>query len=231
LDGEVNLTVQLTDSEDKLVATKTTAYTKDVVYPKSYYSRTNLENQGTSSLDDFIIEVVIETQDVGGSYNLDIDNDGTSSKSNTYSTLTFSGELTSEVTELSNIDITSLENGVYKFDLIVTDPNGNIGEPETLYYLVEENKITLLGTTNTLSVLNNTLEKALMYPNPVNDVYHIETDEELLLEIFDIHGKLIKKMKIYPGRNSVNTHTISSGYYFFKLNNGKKQISKKVLKR
>mgnify|MGYP007048910365 CR=1 FL=1 len=43
LDGEVNLTVQLTDAEDKLVATKTTAYTKDVVYPKAYYTRSNLQ--------------------------------------------------------------------------------------------------------------------------------------------------------------------------------------------
>ena len=231
LDGEVNLTVQLTDSEDKLVATKTTAYTKDVVYPKSYYSRTNLENEGTSSLDDFIIEVIIETQDVGGSYNLDIDNEDTSSKGNTYSTLTFSGELTSEVTELSNIDITSLENGVYKFDLIVTDPNGNIGEPETLYYLIEENKITLLGSTNTLSVMNHTLGNLLMYPNPVNDVYYIETDQELLLEIIDIHGKLIKKKKVYPGKNSLDINIISKGYYIFKLSNGKEQVSKKVLKR
>jgi len=231
LDGEVNLTVQLTDADDRLVATKTTAYTKDVVYPKAYYSRTNLENEGTSSLDDFIIEVIIETQDVGGSYNLDIDNEDTSSKGNTYSTLTFSGELTSEVTELSNIDITSLENGVYKFHLIVTDPNGNIGEPETLYYLIEENKITLLGSTNTLSVMNHTLGNLLMYPNPVNDVYYIETDQELLLEIIDIHGKLIKKKRVYPGKNSLDINIISKGYYIFKLSNGKEQVSKKVLKR
>ena len=39
LDGEVNLTVQLTDSESNLIATKTTFYSKDVVYPKAYYSK------------------------------------------------------------------------------------------------------------------------------------------------------------------------------------------------
>ena len=43
LDGLINLTVQVTDSEDQLIATKSAEYTKDVIYPKSYYSKSNLD--------------------------------------------------------------------------------------------------------------------------------------------------------------------------------------------
>lgn len=231
LDGEVNLTVQLTDSEDRLVATKTTAYTKDVVYPSAYYTRSNLQNDGTSSLDDFVVDVVIETQDVGGAYNLDINTDGTSSKSTNTTSLNFKGDLLSEETNLNNLDISTLVTGVYQFDLTITDPNGNIGEPETLYYLIENETISLLGATNTLSTLNNTLAQLTMYPNPVNHLYHIETTEELLLEIFDIHGKLLIKKKLASGKNSVNTNTLAAGYYFFKITNSKEQVIKKILKK
>ena len=231
LDGEVNLTVQLTDSEDKLVATETTAYTKDVVYPKAYYSRSNLENDGTSSLDDFVVDVVIETQDVGGAYNLDINTDGSSSKSANTTSLNFIGDLVSEETSLNNLDISTLVDGVYKFDLTITDPNGNVGEPETLYYLIEDDTITLLGATNTLSTLNNTLAQLTMYPNPVNHFYNIETTEELLLEIFDVHGKLLITKKLASGKNSVNTNILAAGYYFFKIANSKEQVIKKILKK
>ena len=70
LDGIINLTIQVTDTEDKLVATKTAEYTKDTVLPNAYYSQSNLENAGTSSLDDFVIALVIESVDVGGTYDL-----------------------------------------------------------------------------------------------------------------------------------------------------------------
>ena len=231
LDGEVNLTVQITDADDRLVATKTTAYTKDVVYPKAYYSRTNLENDGTSSLDDFVIDVVVESQDIGGSYNLniDIDSDNESKISNT-ATLNFSGELTSSNTNLSNVNITSLSGAVYKFDLTIIDPNGNEGNSETLYYLVEESKITLLGATNTLSILNNIASQLTMYPNPVNDFYLIESNEELLLEIFDIYGKKLLKKTLQIGKNKIDTNRLATGNYFFKLSNTKEQVIKKILK-
>ncbi|WP_088323998.1 T9SS type A sorting domain-containing protein [Polaribacter tangerinus] len=231
LDGEVNLTVQLTDSEDKLIATKTTAYTKDVVYPSAYYTRTNLQNDGTSSLDEFTVDVVIETQDVGGSYNLNINLDGVSSKTSNITTLSFTGNLNAEETRLTDLDISSLSNGVYKFNLSITDPNGNKGAPETLYYLIENENITLLGTTNTLSSTDNTLPNLTMYPNPVEHFYYINFNEELLLEVFDMYGKMIMKKKIDIGTNKINTTTLSAGHYFFKVTTKDKHLVKRIIKK
>lgn len=231
LDGEVNLTVQLTDSEDKLIATKTTAYTKDVVYPSAYYTRSNLQNDGTSSLDEFTVDVVIESQDVGGSYNLNIDQDGESSRTTSTTSLSFSGDLTNEVNTLTDLEFSSLANGVYLFSLSVTDPNGNEGEPEVLYYLIEDNTITLLGETNTLGTQENTLAKLILYPNPINNLLHINYNEELLLEIFDIQGKVLIKKKLRLGENEINMARLASGHYFIKITNNENQVVKKVLKK
>ena len=145
LEGVIKLTVQVTDSLDQLIATKSADYTKDTVLPASYYSQSNLENDGTSSLDDWVVEVVVESIDVGGSYNLDI-NEAESSESGRVASMSIEGEIGSETTTLENLDLSDLENGDYKFDLKVTDPNGNLGESEILYYRKDEETITLLGS-------------------------------------------------------------------------------------
>ncbi len=228
LDGEVNLTVQLTDSESKLIATKTTAYTKDVVYPKAYYSRSNLENDGSSSLDNFIVEVVVETIDVGGVYNLNISGEN-SAKSTTNSQLNFTGNIETTTTILNNLNFSDLNDGVYKFDLTITDPNGNTGAPEILYYQIKENKITLIGKT--LSVLNFSMEEIIIYPNPFNAFYFIDSKEPVLLEVFDLKGIKLLHKHLEIGINKMDAEILSNGFYYFKLTNKSKSATYKGIKK
>ena len=158
LDGEVNLTVQLTDSESNLIATKTTFYSKDVVYPKAYYSKSNLQNEGTSSLDDFVIEVVVESQDIGGTYSYGISNTNSSGIANEpingikYSstnqsndTKYITGSLDSISSTLKNIDFSGINDGYIKTSLTITDQVGNQGDPEILYYFLNNNELKLIG--------------------------------------------------------------------------------------
>ena len=168
LEGIIKLTIQVTDTEDKLVATKTAEYTKDTVLPNAYYSQSNLENDGTSSLDDFVIAVVIESVDVGGTYDLNIESTQ-SGKSTNIMSLDFQGGLNTETTSLANLDLSTLGDGDYKFELMVTDPNGNRGEPEILYYKKEGNLITLIGSTYTI---NNA-------PIAVDDATTVNEDADL----------------------------------------------------
>ena len=214
LDGEVNLTVQLTDTESRLVATKTTAYTKDVIYPKAYYSRTNLENDGSSSLDDFVIDVVIESIDVGGSYQLNINNNNSPKSNSKVTELQLEGVLLAESNSIENIALETLENGVYKFELIVTDPNGNVGEPEILYYKKEGNLITLLGSVlSTDDLITNGFKS---YPNPFNEYVVINSPKSVQLEVFDISGRAIMKFQITEGINTIDVNKLSKGSYIFK---------------
>lgn len=199
LDGEVNLTVQLTDSEDKLVATKTTAYTKDVVYPKSYYSRSNLQNDGTSSLDDFLIALVVESQDVGGTYSATAQNVNSSgsSSSNVYgfqamnlsSPLIFTGDISSEEFNISDFDLSSLQDGYVEIKLDVTDPNGNEGQDtDVAYYLISNNTISYVGTA--LSTSDIVQESITIFPNPTSSMVTIPLDFSIA-RVFELTGKVL----------------------------------------
>ena len=228
LDGIIKLTIQVTDTENKLVATKTAEYTKDTVLPNAYYSQSNLENDGTSSLDDFIINVVIESADVGGTYDLNIESTA-SGKSTNILSLDFQGALNTETTSLGNLDLSTLSDGDYKFELVVTDPSGNRGEPEILYYKKEVNSITFIGS-DVLDVLSYGLESIKSYPNPFNTFYIIKSIAPLKLEVYDISGKMILRKQLVVGKNKINGTNLPKGFYLFKLKDKNISSSKILVK-
>lgn len=229
LDGVIKLTVQVTDTSSQLIATKTVDYMKDTVLPKSYYSRSNLENDGTSSLDDFLINVVIESIDVGGEYNLDIN--PTSGKSSKAS-LSFKGSLNSETTSLENLALDELPDGEYEFELTITDPNGNKGEPFTSYYLKENGLI--VETQLSLSEIER--YGLTMFPNPASNHIFFESKANInykQLTIYNIHGQEVKQINVnannYP--LEINVQGLAAGHYFIKLLiNNQKQITKHFIK-
>ena len=235
LDGEVNLTIQITDAEFNLVATKTTAYTKDVVYPKAYYSRSNLQNDGTSSLDDFVIAVVVESVDIGGSYELGINSTGSSKSTTTETELEITGELASETNTLENIALSDLVDGDYKFELTITDPNGNLGNPEVLYYRKKANSITLIGSA--LSLISN-LSNTNFYisPNPVASQLNIKTTKSLILDkisIYDITGRKIFSLVSKEGQPniSINLEGLSKGVYILRISSNENSSDLKFIKK
>ncbi|MFT5257015.1 MAG: hypothetical protein ACI9KF_000639 [Arenicella sp.] len=233
LDGVIKLTIQVTDTEDKLVATKTAEYTKDTVLPNSYYSQSNLENDGTSSLDDFVIAVVVESVDVGGTYDLNIENTA-SGKSTKIMSLDFQGALNSETTSLDNLDLSTLADGDYKFELIVTDPNGNLGNPEVLYYRKEANSITLIGSALSLvSNLSNT--NFYISPNPVASELNIKTTKGLILDkisIYDITGrKIFSSVSKQQPNISINVEGLSKGVYILRVSSNENSSDLKFIKK
>ena len=157
LDGEVNLTVQLVDTESNLIAVETTAYTKDVVYPAAYYTRSNLQDEGHSNLDDLVIDVEYSSEDEGGTYTYETGQAATSGsrislgRKRGYPTVgygiapasviqTYTGELVGDVS-LNNIDLSSVDTGLLYGKLSVTDPSGNKGQTDVTDYFV----VTLSG--------------------------------------------------------------------------------------
>ena len=160
LDGLINLTVQVTDSEDQLIATKSAEYTKDVIYPKSYYSKSNLQDNGTSSLDEFIVDIVVEQDDVGGTYSYGISNTTSSGIANEFNNGVklssvnqsseikyITGSLDSISNALKNIDFSGLNDGYIKTTLKIIDQVGNEGDEEITYYFLSENTIQNIGNT------------------------------------------------------------------------------------
>ena len=157
LDGEVNLTVQLIDTESNLITVKEAVYTKDVVYPSAYYTRSNLQEEGHSNLDDLVVNVEYSSEDEGGTYTYEtgqattsgIRNAGQSRRgypsvnyaiSPSAALQTYTGELVGDVS-IDNIDLSAADLGLLYGKLSVTDPNGNKGQDDVTDYFV----VTLSG--------------------------------------------------------------------------------------
>lgn len=222
LDGIIKLTVQVTDSEDKLVATKSVEYTKDTVRPKSYYSRSNLENDGVSSLDDFLIDVVVESVDVGGTYNataktVNIGSTNNSNRSsfrsqNSYEPIYYTGEIPSTEFNISQLDLSSLNEGYVEIKLEITDPNGNNGEePHVAYYLIEGNTIRYIGTTLAIDDLE-IAKSIILYPNPTSSYIYIGSEFKIV-RLYDLNGREL----IQSTSNQIDLSNLPNKVYMIKL--------------
>ena len=142
-DGIIKLTVQLKDSLDQLVATTTTDYTKDVILPNSYYFQSNLQNLGTSNIDD--LKISINTVELNGEYELTITGDSIVGGNSIISEEDFSGNkfennpstvratrvVKGKVTDIDQTlpvtDLANFADGLIKFDLVITDSALNVG--------------------------------------------------------------------------------------------------------
>ena len=237
LDGIIKLTVQVTDSEDKLVATKSVEYTKDTVRPKSYYSRSNLENEGTSSLDDFLIDVVVESEDVGGSYTATVQNVTTDNSSapnsfgfsplNSNGPIYYTGDIPATDFNISQLDLSGLGEGYVEIKLEITDPNGNLGEePHIAYYSIEGSTISYVGTT--LSIENlKTNKNIILYPNPTSSNIFIG-GEFNKVRLYDLFGRELLKST----SNQLDLSNLPNNVYMIKLedNQGKIIVTGKIVK-
>lgn len=141
LDGILKLTVQLVDSASQIIATKTVEYDKDTQRPKAYYTRTNLQNEGHSNLDDVVIQIVFDPEDLGGTYAMAIEPVLPDIKSTGFSGFIITGKLEDQPPLDVNIDLSAFLNRVIKTTLTLTDTVHNEGDPLVSYYLVLEDRL------------------------------------------------------------------------------------------
>ena len=69
----------------------------------------------------------------------------------------------------------------------------------------------------------------VVYPNPVNDVLHFQSNEFSLIKaikIYDLQGKLILEVK----NNTINVSNLSKGLYLVKILTGDREFTKKIIK-
>ncbi len=82
-------------------------------------------------------------------------------------------------------------------------------------------------------VFVNDLEKTswVVYPNPTSDVLFIESEiyEDVIAEILDCKGQVIRRISLENYKTAINTEALSSGVYFVKIvDNGKSSIQRFV---
>lgn len=85
-----------------------------------------------------------------------------------------------------------------------------------------------------LSALNESyIEPYRLYPNPLNDVLMVERNKtgKAAFMIHNLQGKLVLKGELQEGNNNILLNEISSGIYFFSLQEEGKTVREKLVKK
>ncbi|MEX2350110.1 MAG: T9SS type A sorting domain-containing protein [Flavobacteriaceae bacterium] len=77
--------------------------------------------------------------------------------------------------------------------------------------------------------LNNTAVQIALYPNPVNDILHIETEQDIeSISIYTVAGQHIQTIE---NQNSIDLSSYTTGTYFVKTTTQNSSIVKQVIKK
>ena len=123
-----------------------------------------------------------------------------------------------------------------KFCLVADESFGYKGvKINDIYALSGNSDFTLSNDI----ILPNDISLSQNYPNPFNPEtqidFSISNPSNISLQVYDLNGVLVDKIidnEYYnPGKFSISysPQLLSSGVYFYKLNDGKKIISKKMI--
>ncbi|MBO3115309.1 VCBS repeat-containing protein [Winogradskyella sp. DF17] len=85
---------------------------------------------------------------------------------------------------------------------------------------------------STLSILDEELVDAVIYPNPVEDVLTITTSAQLtgrIATVFDLNGKRVLNQKLET--DVLNVSNLQEGIYFLRIESNGKSIKRKFIKK
>lgn len=70
----------------------------------------------------------------------------------------------------------------------------------------------------------------LIFPNPVKDVFNIETSQNVNIEFFNMQGQIIKTLNLSITKTSIDISKFTSGVYTIKIKINNRIIVKKLIK-
>lgn len=97
-----------------------------------------------------------------------------------------------------------------------------------MWMLIDGSKLGLKTST-----IDESVSKLKIYPNPINDILHIESEKFISnVEILDISGKILLSETLNSNQGQINFANISNGIYFMNIRNKENQVVKieKVVK-
>jgi hypothetical protein len=90
-------------------------------------------------------------------------------------------------------------------------------------YILKVNKEGLLVSVHEIPSIN--FEACFIYPNPGNDAFHANSStENLLLQLFDMTGKLQVEIPIEKGDNLVQVPALPAGIFLYRIIDSKNQL-------
>jgi hypothetical protein len=112
--------------------------------------------------------------------------------------------------------------------------NDSYNGSDSFTFIASDGELTSEVATIVISVTLNVaafhLQNIKSYPNPFNQNYTIETIIPILLEIYDITGRILRRQQLGDGSHEIDTSTLLSGTYLFKFSQMKMTTTKLVVK-
>lgn len=90
---------------------------------------------------------------------------------------------------------------------------------------IENVGITFLSTDGNLGH-----KELKLYPNPSSDFIIFDIDENSLVRIFDINGKIVFNQNINSSENKINISNLNEGIYFINIKNSKSENTSRFIK-
>ncbi|MEE9462523.1 MAG: T9SS type A sorting domain-containing protein [Bacteroidales bacterium] len=89
------------------------------------------------------------------------------------------------------------------------------------------------GTPDYINGIKQNLTKKFLtvYPNPASDFINVNVNEPGILQIFDVNGSLILSGYCERGTNRINISSLSTGFYFVKINSSNSVCTGKFIIR
>lgn len=132
------------------------------------------------------------------------------------------------ITHVKIIDVIGTINPLYAS----YDSKGNIiNDPYSTPFASGGFDLNGVGVINQKTALDNkdfNIDSVVLSPNPASDIVYLNSNQETIITIFDITGKVIKKMP-KANYNEIIVSDIIPGTYLFELNIHEKKIVKKII--
>jgi hypothetical protein len=127
---------------------------------------------------------------------------------------------------LSDIKTLTFPSG----NLLVNKKDGNSNS----YARIDLRQLNFVGIPNAIENAEETENKIVLFPNPVNNELKIslQNTENTEIEIIDLQGRILQKQifNIANTELNINVSQLTKGLYFCKINNGKTTKTIKFLK-
>lgn len=69
-----------------------------------------------------------------------------------------------------------------------------------------------------------------MYPNPVQDILHVECENIMQYDIFSLDGKLLKSTEMFDNEAVINIEDLNAGVYLIRITNDKGTVTRRIVK-
>lgn len=89
-----------------------------------------------------------------------------------------------------------------------------------------------VGSLTSLSNLDgNILPKLSIYPNPTNDKFKVDSEQELTINLMDVTGKKVKEFRNVDKTKWLDISDLEAGCYFAEVNEGENFQPIKIIKK